>query len=329
MKSGTDSPTLFRTPVAIPLPPRLIGVGDTNVCLGSCFAEHIGRKFAESRFPALVNPMGVLYNPLSIARLLTIHAANAEEDFVQHDGLWHTWLGDSELSRPTHEACLQATETALHTLHTTLRRANHLFLTFGTSRVYLHESRIVANCHRVPQRLFQEHEASTEEMALALGDALESLWQHNPALQVVLTVSPYRYAKYGFHGSQLSKARLLLVVDELCRRHPDRIAYFPAYEIVLDELRDYRFYAEDMLHPSAQAVDYIWQRLCQTWMTEETKEYLMRWDEVQKALNHRPLHPESETFQQFRNRLSQRIERLKADYPHLRDMDIETEHQQL
>ena len=325
MKSGTDSLLLFRTPVDIAPPLHRIGVEERNVFLGSCFAAHIGGKFTESHLHTLVNPLGVIYNPQSLARLLTTHAANAEEDFVEHDGLWHTWLGDSSLSRLSLADCRKATDEALVRLQEALLGADRLILTLGTSRCYMFEGRTVANCHRVPQSAFREYEASVEEMTAALSQSLDTLWASNACLQVVLTVSPYRYAKYGYHGSQLSKARLLLVADELCKRYPDKVSYFPAYEIVLDELRDYRFYAEDMLHPSAQAVDYIWQRLCDTWMKAETQEYLVRWNKIQSALNHRPLHPDSAAFQQFRDQLARRLADLKADYPHLRDLDLAIE----
>ncbi|MBQ8968953.1 MAG: GSCFA domain-containing protein [Bacteroidaceae bacterium] len=311
---------LLRTPVDVPEPLHPIRVGDRSVFLGSCFAEHVGGCFRESRLRVTVNPLGVMYNPMSIVRLLTAPLqTDPVSDYVQDGGLWHTWLGDSSLSRPTLEACRQATEEALNQLREALAGADHLFLTFGTNHYYAYRDAVhpVANCHKVQRRDFVERVMDADEMAEALEGALLPLYEHNPHLQVVLTVSPYRYRKYGFHESQLGKAHLLCMADVLQRRHPKWVTYFPAYEIVLDELRDYRFYADDMLHPSAQAVQYIWQRMQSAWFSQEAREYLARWADVARMAQHRPLHPESEASEQLHRRLDDKMRQLAADYPEL------------
>ena len=321
--SQITADTIFRTAVSVGLPPHPIAVGDRNIFLGSCFAEHIGNRFAEARLLTTVNPLGVLYNPMSIVRLLST-PRSADDDFVRQGGMWHSWLGDSSLSRLSADECRAATDEALALLHEALAHADNLFLTLGTSRYYTFRQRfqLVANCHRVPQSEFDEHELSTEEIVTSLDSVLSRLHGSNPRLQVVMTVSPYRYQKYGFHESQLSKARLLLAVDALQRLHPEWITYFPAYEIVLDELRDYRFYAEDMLHPSAQAVDYIWSRLRDEWMSDEARAYLARWQPIGRSLQHRPLHPESPDYAAFEQSLSDRLAQLQRDYPQLPIVDI-------
>ena len=290
------------------------------VMLGSCFAKHMGSRFWENRLCAVVNPLGVVYNPMSIVRLLTAAESDAESDFSQREGMWHTWLGSSLLSRPTKTECMQATNDALRLLHETLARADRLFLTFGTSRCYQlrNTENVVANCHRFPAAEFIESEMSVEEMLQALDAALTNWHERNPRLKVVLTVSPYRYAKYGFHESQLSKARLLLMVDALCKRHSDWIDYFPAYEIVMDELRDYRFYASDMLHPSEQAVDYIWQRLREDWMSDEMNSFLDRYRPILLAENHRPLVEGDPANMALRQRIEQQRAELQKDYPYLK-----------
>lgn len=308
---------LFRTPVKIATPLCRMGVEDRFVFLGSCFAEHIGARFLENRLQTIVNPLGVVYNPMSIVRLLEIHATESERDFSNREGMWHTWLGDSSLSRPSFADCEQTTCVALKSLHDALLSADYLFLTLGTTHYYSYKGEVVANCHRFPAADFEEAEMEVGEMVTAMDQALVSWMRKNPHLKVVFTVSPYRYAKYGFHESQLSKARLLLAVDELCHRHPDKVTYFPAYEIVLDELRDYRFYAEDMLHPSSQAVLYIWQRLAESWMDQSVLDYLERWKPIHQALEHRPLNASDPAYEVFRQRTEAQLAALRKDYPFL------------
>lgn len=310
---------IFRTPVDVGKPLRPIGVGDRNVFLGSCFTEHVGKRFADARLLTLVNPLGVMYNPVSIARLLTTQESDLARDFVCYKEMWHSWLGDSTLSRLDSDECRLATNHALSRLHVELARADNLFLTLGTSRYYVYResNEAIANCHRLPSMEFEEHDLSVDEIVVALETALKPLHETNPRMHVILTVSPYRYAKYGMHESQLAKAQLLLAADRMLTLHPDWVSYFPAYEIVMDELRDYRFYAEDMLHPSGQAVDYIWQRLQDEWMTDELRQYLTRWESIGRALNHRPLHPESPEYEAFRQRSQEQLQQLQHDYPML------------
>ena len=307
---------LFRTPVDVPAPLRQLDIEDKNVFMGSCFAEHIGQQFCSAFLPTLVNPLGVIYNPESVALALTRTDAGP---LVCHDGMWHSWLGDSTLSRLGADECRLATNHALSRLHTELAQADNLFLTLGTSHYYVYgkSKGIAANCHRLPSMEFEEYDLGVDEIVEALGTALMPLHETNPRMQVILTVSPYRYAKYGMHESQLAKARLLLASDRILTLHPDWMSYFPAYEIVMDELRDYRFYAEDMLHPSAQAVDYIWQRLQDEWMTDELRQYLVRWEPLGRALNHRPLHPESPEYETFQKRTQEQLQQLQHDYPML------------
>lgn len=315
---------LFRTPVSVPPPLRPLSVGDGSVLLGSCFAEHVGRRMADAQLSVTVNPLGVLYNPLSIVRVLKRAVADAPftrpADYVRHGEMWHSWLGDSTLSAPTQEMCRRQTEEALTQLHGALAEADNLFLTLGTSRCYLYKGTraCVANCHRIPGGEFDETEPEVDEIVEQLDEALTALHGLNSRLQVVFTVSPYRYAKYGMHESQLAKARLLLAAESLRQRHPDRVSYFPAYEIVMDELRDYRFYASDMLHPAEQAVDYIWRRLCEAWADDALQTYLARWEPVRRALLHRPINPRDPATEAFRQRTREQLDALRRDYPMLR-----------
>ena len=190
-------------------------------------------------------------------------------------------------------------------------------LTLGTNHVYIlnETGEIVDNCQKRPQKLFTERELSVEECTNFLQQAVDQLLHRNPSVRIIVTVSPIRYAKYGFHGSQLSKATLLLAADRLCQSYPETVPYSPAYEIVNDELRDYRFYAEDMLHPSAQAVDYIWEQFSACYFSQATQTFLQEWRPVKLALNHRPLHPESEEYQAFLASAHAKAQSLAEKYP--------------
>ena len=260
----------FRTIVKVEHPGFQIEPLESILFVGSCFADHIGRRFAEEHFPVTVNPFGVMYNPASI----------------------------------------------LHTVQRCDLSPRVVFFTLGTNHVYrLKETgEIVDNCLKRPQSLFQEEELSVEQCADYLLRAIELIRQRNPEAHIVLTVSPIRYAKYGYHGSQLSKATLLLAVQKLVSQYGSYVHYFPAYEIVLDELRDYRFYQPDMLHPSDQAVEYIWQQLVSVYFSNSAKTFLQEWKPIKEAYGHRPFHPESEEYQFFLEQTRQKEKNLLARY---------------
>ena len=208
-------------------------------------------------------------------------------------------------------------------LHTVQKLSNQVFdiavFTLGTNHVYVEKAtgEIVDNCQKRPQKLFNEQELTIDEAANALREAIHLLRKQNPNVKVIVTVSPIRYAKYGFHGSQLSKATLLLAADKLVREEGEAVYYFPAYEIVNDELRDYRFYKADMLHPNDQAVEYIWERLVETCFSSEAKKFLEAWRPIKEALGHRPFNPDSEAFRLFIQKTKEKIQWLKQLYPDL------------
>lgn len=280
----------FRTEVLIPKPSFSIRPLQRMLFVGSCFADNIGRRFEEDKFRAVVNPYGVMYNPVSI-----LHTVGRYVD-ENRNSLAAAWLEEES-----------GTEIPLVAV-----------FTLGTNHVYrLKETgEIVDNCQKRPQRLFQEEELTIDQCRDALAEAVDKLWGIVPGVQVIITVSPIRYAKYGFHGSQLSKATLLLAADRLCREY-GCCSYFPAYEIVNDELRDYRFYKEDMIHPSDQAVAYIWERFSAAYFSKETNAFLEKWRPIKAALNHRPFNPDSEEHQIFMQRTQEKIEELKRQYPEL------------
>ena len=267
---------LFRTTVEIEKPQWQIAPAARMLFVGSCFADRIGQRFAEEHFPVTVNPYGVMYNPASV--LHTVERLKKEESGIK------------------------AYDVAV--------------LTLGTNHVYIEKvtGEIVDNCQKRPQSLFDEQELTVTECADYLLQAITLLHEWNPAMKIILTVSPIRYQKYGFHRSQLSKATLLLAIEELVKESTSAdnsnhnsslftlhssLYYFPSYEIVNDELRDYRFYNPDMLHPTDQTVEYIWQRLVETCFSDAARQYLEEWRPLKQALAHRPFHPESPEYQQF------------------------------
>ena len=277
----------FRTVVDIPNPRFRIGPCESMLFVGSCFADSIGRRFQEEKFRAVVNPFGVMYNPVSILHTI-------ERLVKQGDGSFVTPAGVTKEPSP----CFT-------------------FLTLGTNHVYrLKETgEIVDNCQKRPQSLFIEEDLSVDECADYLMKAIDLLHQMNPEMRIVLTVSPIRYRKYGYHGSQLSKATLLLAVDKI-HKHPCKsVAYFPAYEIINDELRDYRFYKEDMLHPSDQAVEYIWQRLSEVYLSDEAKAFLKEWAPLKAVLNHKPFDPDSEDYKALMDKTMLKVAELSEKYP--------------
>lgn len=202
----------------------------------------------------------------------------------------------------------------LHTIERVEESFDTVVLTLGTNHVYVlkETGEIVDNCQKRPQNLFIERELSVDECAEALSTAIGMLRCQNPDVRVIVTVSPIRYRKYGFHGSQLSKATLLLAINQLTN-----VSYFPVYEIFNDELRDYRFYAADMLHPSEQAVEYVWQRFSETFYGEEMRQFLSRWRPIEAALSHRPFNPESQEYQEFLKQTNEKLAQLRADYPEM------------
>lgn len=266
----------FRTPVTITLAPFAIEPRERMLFVGSCFADNIGRRFVDDKFRATVNPYGVMYNPASIMH--TVKRWTEELVAAQSEA--------SDSGSDVSQAINEAPQTAVFTLGT-----NHVYVLNETGE-------IVDNCRKRPQRLFTERELSVDECADYLRDAVTMLRQINPSVRIIITVSPIRYAKYGFHGSQLSKATLLLAADKLTKEM-DNVVYFPAYEIVNDELRDYRFYREDMLHPTDQAVEYIWQRFGETFFSKQTVKFLEEWRPIKAALAHRPFNPEAEEYKKF------------------------------
>lgn len=305
----------FYTKILLPKASFSFSYEEKSVLMGSCFAENIGKKLEDSKFTVDVNPFGTLYNPASVAsglrRLLHPERFTAG-DLFRHEGIYHSFSHHSRFSAPSEDECLEGINARLLQSAVYIRKANRLIVTLGTAFVYKLKSdgRIVSNCHKLPEKMFERERLSVQEISEDWKELLSSLWEQNPALKVLFTVSPIRHWKDGAHENQLSKATLLLATEALRKEFPGQIAYFPAYEIMMDELRDYRFYADDMLHPSPLAIEHIWQRFAETFLTKETLAIRKEWEDIQKAINHKPFQPHSEAYRRFILQTLLKMERL-------------------
>lgn len=305
---------VFRTIVEVPKWSNPMGAHQHFVLLGSCFAQNMGEMFQSYGLDAVCNPLGVTYNPESVAIQVREALENEKLKAKNESGrsplpeatlfstplegsgeaVWRCWWASTLFSDPDKDRFRKTIQDTFSGLGEALRRADFLFITLGTNVCYRLKEKgmIVANCHKVPSKFFDEVTLSLEDCIETLSGMMDLLERECPKLKVVFTVSPYRYKKYGFHGSQLAKATLLLAIDKLCQLNPKTASYFPAYEILLDELRDYRFYADDMIHPAPAAVNYIWQRMTESCMDEEMQQYLKDYESIRKAKGHRPSNKE-------------------------------------
>lgn len=293
---------------------RKIGYNDKVLLLGSCFADNIGEKFAEHYFQVTVNPFGILYNPASIAQALTdIRYPISDHRIINHNGMWHSMLHHGSFSHTDKVEMLRHCEDSRELMTRALEESTTIVVTFGTAWVYLLDGEVVANCHKLPANRFTRRCLTVEEIV--------SMWQpivsNMPNKQWIFTVSPIRHIKDGLHANQLSKAVLLQAIDRLSSNNV-AVSYFPSYEIMLDELRDYRFYAEDMVHPSQVAVDYIWKRFVDTYMTIDTQEEMRTLHQFWRDRHHRFLHPETDEAKAFLQRTEQKLRFLQERYTWLR-----------
>lgn len=289
---------------------------DSRICmLGSCFAENIGQRLKYYRFRTELNPCGIVYNPMSVANVLKLVLAKyrfTERDLLYNTDKWVSLYHHGSFSAPTKELCLEHINECLGQAADGFEKTDLLLMTFGTAWAYRYKERgmIVANCHRFPAGDFERFCLTPEEIVGVYRPLIRQLREVNPKLRIVFTVSPIRHWKDGAHGNQLSKAVLLLAIDRLVQEFPD-VYYFPAYEIVMDELRDYRFYGEDMLHISSLAVEYIWEKFKGTWISPAIEPLMKRVDKLNKSLAHRPFSPESDAYRKFQQQLRQEIETLQ------------------
>lgn len=298
----------FTTPIHIPAADKPIAYTDHILLLGSCFADNIAAKLAEYYFQITANPFGTLYNPLSIAQALSLQQV---PELVEWGGLYHSMYHHGAFSSPDRLQTGQNIRQSIDCLQHAFAEASVVIITFGTAWVYEQDGVVVANCHKIPADRFTRRCLSVEEIVSAWQPVLSA---HSDK-HFIFTVSPIRHIKDGLHENQLSKATLLLAIAQLAENQSVLINYFPSYEILIDELRDYRFYADDMLHPSSVAVNYIWERFVSTYMSAATQQEMHPLHQLYLDRHHTLLHPDSPASRIFLSRLEQNLTALRSRYP--------------
>lgn len=288
----------FRTEITIAPWSEQIGYNDKIVCLGSCFASNIAGKLRESKFNVTDNPAGILFNPKSIARSVAMMRNGArvtEEDIFERNGRYVSYLFHSSISGATPEEALNAMNNALNNGRRSLEEATLIIITLGSAYVWRDSSgEVVANCHKMSAKNFSNELLTTEQVTDSLREIIDST-----KAKILFTISPVRHLNDGLEGNSLSKAILRVATNNIISQYPNRASYFPAYELVIDDLRDYRFYAEDMLHPSAQAVEYVTCKFFEAALSDDAKKRQNKVFDIVQARAHRPLNPHSEAYRNF------------------------------
>ena len=291
--------------------------------LGSCFAENMGKKFDYFKFQATTNPFGIIFNAVSLEKLIRRAVENrtfTENDIFFHNDLWHCYEVHSELSNSDKDGFLESLNDIIRSTNKQLHDSTHIIITLGTSWVYrnIESKEIVANCHKVPQKQFTKELLSIHQTEESLQSIISENHSANPNCNFILTVSPVRHIKDGFTENTLSNADLVAAIHKTIKNHKSHITYFPSYEIMMDELRDYRFYAEDMLHPNQTAIDYIWIQFFENYVSESVFGLMNEICSIQKGLQHRPFNPNTESHQKFLNQLDLKIKAIKNQYPFIK-----------
>lgn len=306
-----DYTSLFM-PVQIPASSWKIGYDDQILLMGSCFADSMCAKLHEHYFRVEGNPFGVLYNPASIAMAIEMARKSQtieDKELVEHGGLWHSMAHHGVFSDIDMAVVLDKCNGSIVALRQALENATVITITFGTAWVYEYAGKVVGNCHKIPANQFVRRRMTVEEILATWQPLVEAM----PDKKWLFTVSPIRHVKDGLHENHINKGILLQAVEQLTKQ--SGCSYFPAYEIMLDELRDYRYYAEDMVHPSSMAVEYIWQRLVETYMTADTQAEMKTLHQLWRDEHHRFIHPDSMEAKRFLERLGQKKHELQEDYP--------------
>ncbi|WP_278036526.1 GSCFA domain-containing protein [Flavobacterium nitratireducens] len=317
---------LFRTVIPIAENSFPIDYHSRILSLGSCFAVNMAAQLDYYKFQHSCNPFGIIFNPVSIGKLIE-RAVNkdffTEKDVFFHNDLWHSFEVHSELSNPDKATFLKLLNELVVATNNQITKSTHFLITYGTSWVYRHieSEQIVANCHKVPQKQFLKELLSVEVIQNSILNTIALIQKVNPNVKFIFTVSPVRHIKDGFVENTLSKAHLISAIRQVLEDSTiynlKSSIYFPSYEIMMDELRDYRFYAEDMLHPNQVAIDYIWQRFKETTVSKSALPVLEEIGSIQSGLNHRPFNPESESHLKFVAKLQAKIALLQTQFSHI------------
>ena len=299
---------------------NLISYASNVLLIGSCFVENMGHKLEYFKFQNLLNPFGILFHPKAIEILIAGAIEKkkySEKDIFFYNERWHSFDAHSKLSHPSKKALITDLNSQLDLTNQKIHKASHVIITLGTAWVYrfMVSENIVANCHKVPQKQFSKELLSVEEITQSLQNIIFLIKKVNPDVAIIFTVSPVRHLKDGFIENTQSKSHLLTAVHSILK---DNIHYFPSYEIMMDELRDYRFYAEDMMHPNDLAIEYIWSRFKEVWVSEDSIKIMDEVDVIQKGLQHKPFNPNSESHLTFVQNLEKNKKQLQIKLPFIK-----------
>ncbi|HLN73902.1 MAG: GSCFA domain-containing protein [Methylococcaceae bacterium] len=313
----------FITEINIPEFPWKMDYSKSMMFFGSCFSENIGQKLLDMKFNIDLNPFGILYNPVSIANSLKILLEKrlfTKYDLFQDQGQWNSFYHHSRFSDTNRELALEKINSRISQSHEFLAKADFLLITFGTSWVYEYNrtGQVVSNCHKVPSSQFKRYRLDVSDIADSYSELIKELIRFNPKLKLVFTVSPIRHWKDGAVENQVSKSVLLLAIDQLVKGLGNNYCkYFPSYEIMMDELRDYRFYADDMIHISPVGIDYIFERFSKVMITPESLATAKQVGKIRKALAHRPVNWTSPEYEKFLSYNLEEINKLTINFPYL------------
>ena len=311
----------FRTRIHIPKAVFSISHADRLMLFGSCFSENIGDKLLNYRFQADVNPFGILYNPLSISRAIKLLLVGkqpvSENDFIFHNEMYHSLMHHGDFSEIDKFECLENIFDRFYPAADFIRETDIFLITFGTAHIYKWKAtgEVVGNCHKIPAEKFLRFRLSVDEIVAEWTEIISTIKNKNA--KFIFSVSPIRHWKDGAHENQISKSILHLAIDGLQSRFDD-VHYFPAYEILLDELRDYRFFSEDMMHPSSVAINYIWERFSETYFEDKTKRINEEWLHIYRAINHKPMNPKTEAHQKFLEQTELKMKVFFEKYPEVK-----------
>ena len=309
----------FQTKVDIPEPGFNIDFKDKMLFLGSCFSDNIGSRLLNLKFPVIHNPFGVLYNPASIVK--SLQRLRKVENFTENElnyynELWYSFYHHTSFSNSNKTDCLTNINEVYQSTCAHLKNSSYLFVNLGTARVYhwLKTGEVVSNCHKIPAKEFKHSLLTVEEIVGILTKEITELLEVNHDLKIIFSVSPIRHWKDGAVENQRSKASLILAISELEKAYSNSVYYFPVYEIFMDELRDYRFYDSDMLHPGAVGIEYVWEKFTTTFFNQETSEFVKESDAILKSLNHRVSNQNTEAFKKFKESLRRKVLNFNEKY---------------
>lgn len=302
---------------------NLIDYYSKILLLGSCFSENIGNKFKELQFQTTQNPFGILFHPKAIETLVA-RALNTKiftkEDIINNNEMFHLFETHSNLSNTNQNKVLTKANSAIYQTKIAIENASQIIITLGTSWIYRHKdtNKIVANCHKIPQKEFDKELLSISEIINCLQSTIDAVLSVNSNVQFIFTVSPVRHIKDGFVENNVSKAHLLTSIHQIILDNKSVANYFPSYEIVMDELRDYRFYKEDLLHPNTTAINYIWEKFITTWFSSSTEKIMQKVTEINKGLSHKPFNGQSDAHQHFLKKIAKKQQELITKFPFMK-----------